>query len=183
LDLANAFERARLGDEEAFRAIYRTVHPVLLRYLRVLVGKDAEDVAAQSWPRIVRDLHRFRGDEARLRVRCLSVTRNRALDHLRTGQRHPVAPVEVADPARLWAESGAAHSELATFRALDLIARLPRDQAEAVVLRAVLGLDARSAAQVLGRRLSVVRTATREGLQRLAELLGEGPEADSVAQR
>jgi RNA polymerase sigma-70 factor (ECF subfamily) len=183
LDLADAFERARLGDEEAFQAIYRAVHPVLLRYLRVFVGKDAQEVAAQAWLRIVRDLHRFRGEEVRLWVRCLSVARSRALDHLRTGRHAPAAPVEVDDPARLWAQTDAAHGELATSRALDLIARLPRDQAEAVVLRAVLDLDTRSVAQVLGTRLSVVTRATRHGLRRLAELLGEEPEADSSRHR
>jgi RNA polymerase sigma-70 factor (ECF subfamily) len=184
LDLADAFERARLGDEEAFRAIYRAVHPVLLPYLRVLVGTDAEDVAAQSWPRIVRDLHQFRGEEVHLPVRCLSVARKRALDHLRADRRDTVPPpVDVAESAGPWAGTGAIDGELATPRALDLIARLPRDQAEAVVLRAVLGLDTRSAAHVLGTRLNSVRTATRQGLRRLAELLGEKPEPGPVGQR
>ena len=57
-----------------------------------------------------------------------------------------------------------------------LIARLPQDQAEAVVLRVVVGLDAKSAAEVLGKRPGAVRTAAHRGLQRLAELLGEEPD-------
>ena len=32
------------GDDDAFRLVYRAVHPTLLRYLEVLVGpSDAED--------------------------------------------------------------------------------------------------------------------------------------------
>ena len=52
-----------------------------------------------------------------------------------------------------------------------LISRLPQDQAEAVVLRVVVGLDAKSAAQVLGKRPGAVRTAAHRGLRKLAELL------------
>jgi len=43
--------------------------------------------------------------------------------------------------------------------ALALIATLPRNQAEAVMLRAVISLDANAAAQVLGKRPGAVRTA------------------------
>jgi RNA polymerase sigma-70 factor (ECF subfamily) len=44
-----------------------TVQPGLLRYLRGLVGQDAEDVASEAWLNIARDLpglrdtHGFRG--------------------------------------------------------------------------------------------------------------------------
>jgi RNA polymerase sigma-70 factor (ECF subfamily) len=46
---------------------------------------------------------------------------------------------------------------------------LPRDQAEAVMLRVVAGLDATHAAQVLGKRPGAVRVAAMRGLRRLAE--------------
>jgi RNA polymerase sigma-70 factor (ECF subfamily) len=65
---------------------------------------------------------------------------------------------------------------LSTDRAIALIAALPRDQAEAVLLRAVMGLDSRTAGEVLGKRAGAVRIAAHRGLRRLAELLGEpGP--------
>lgn len=40
----------------------RLVQPGLLGYLRGIVGDDAEDVAADAWLEIARDLRRFRGD-------------------------------------------------------------------------------------------------------------------------
>ncbi|MFE1783577.1 sigma factor-like helix-turn-helix DNA-binding protein, partial [Streptomyces sp. NPDC059506] len=49
-----------------------------------------------------------------------------------------------------------------------LIAELPRDQAEAVLLRVVVGLDATSTARVLGKRSGAVRMAAHRGLKRLA---------------
>ncbi len=60
LDVAVAAMRA--GDPDAFRLVYRAVHPTLLRYLEVLVGQnDAEDVASETCPAASRDLGRFEG--------------------------------------------------------------------------------------------------------------------------
>lgn len=66
---------------------------------------------------------------------------------------------------------------LSTERALELVRGLPRDQAEAVLLRVVVGLDGPAAARVLGKRPGAVRTAAYRGLKRLARQLGVGSEA------
>jgi RNA polymerase sigma-70 factor (ECF subfamily) len=71
---------------------------------------------------------------------------------------------------------GAALENLSTQRALSLIAELPRDQAEAVLLRVVLGLNGPMAAKVLGKRPGAVRTASHRGLMRLSERLNGAEE-------
>ncbi|WP_276328943.1 RNA polymerase sigma factor, partial [Amycolatopsis lexingtonensis] len=76
--LSAALERARHGDEEAFRALYRAVQPGLCRYLRVLVGQDAEDVASEAWLQITRDLASFRGDLDGFRAWTATIGRHRA---------------------------------------------------------------------------------------------------------
>jgi RNA polymerase sigma-70 factor (ECF subfamily) len=60
---------------------------------------------------------------------------------------------------------------LSTEYALDLVRGLPREQAEAVLLRVVVGLDGPAAARVLGKRPGAVRTAAYRGLKRLAREL------------
>jgi RNA polymerase sigma-70 factor (ECF subfamily) len=62
-----------------------------------------------------------------------------------------------------------------TGAALGLIRTLPRDQAEAVMLRAVMGLDAKSAGAVLGKRPGAVRSAAHRGLATLARRLESRP--------
>ncbi|HTW03692.1 MAG TPA: hypothetical protein VMF87_25560, partial [Streptosporangiaceae bacterium] len=52
--LTGVLERAQRGDGEAFRELYRDTQPRLLRYLRALVGDDAEDVASETWLQISR---------------------------------------------------------------------------------------------------------------------------------
>jgi RNA polymerase sigma-70 factor (ECF subfamily) len=69
--------------------------------------------------------------------------------------------------------AGAALERLHTAQAVALVATLPREQAEAVMLRAVVGLDAVTAAQVLGKRPTAVRVASHRGLRRLAAALRE----------
>jgi RNA polymerase sigma-70 factor, ECF subfamily len=170
-----ALAGAQRGDGEAFRVLYRDTQPRLLRYLRALVGDDAEDVASETWLQISRDLASFRGDGDGFRGWAATIARHRALDHLRRAARRP-APVLVPadDLAGLAARDDTAATALdavATDAAVRLIATLPRDQAEAVLLRAVVGLDAAAAAQVLGKRPGAVRTAAHRGLRTLARHL------------
>ncbi|MFG2135582.1 sigma-70 family RNA polymerase sigma factor [Streptomyces sp. NPDC048650] len=177
--LTVAVQAAQDGDEAAFRTVYRAVHPRLLGYVRTLVGEpDAEDVASEAWLQITRDLARFSGDADRFRGWAARIARNRALDHIRMRGRRPVIggdESELSDTPALSDTAGEALEALGTGHTLKLIAGLPQDQAEAVVLRVVVGLDAKSAAQVLGKRPGAVRTAAHRGLRRLADLLEDEP--------
>jgi RNA polymerase sigma-70 factor (ECF subfamily) len=169
---------AQQGDEEAFGRLYRTLQPLLLRYLRALVGADAEDVAAEAWLQITRDLATFRGDWDKFRGWAVTVARHRALDHLRHQRRRPSVPMPLEDLVHVPDDGDTAATALdavATDEALAMVAALPRDQAEAVLLRVLLGLDARTAGRVLGKRAGAVRTATYRGLRQLAKLLDDRP--------
>jgi RNA polymerase sigma-70 factor (ECF subfamily) len=170
-----AVAAAQGGDTDAFRVLYRDIQPRLLRYLRTLVGEDAEDVASETWLQVARDLNGFQGSYDGFRGWVATVGRHRALDHLRREGRRPAAMlVPAEDLAALAAGDDTAAGALeavATDAAIRLIATLPRDQAEAVLLRAVVGLDAASAGQVLGKRPGAVRTAAYRGLRTLAKQL------------
>lgn len=177
-DRSAVVHAAQRGDEAAFRALFRTVQPRLLRYLRVLVGDDAEDVASEAWLQITRDLTGFRGDLDDFRGWATTVARHRALDHLRRQRRRPAASGQADHLGGLTAGEDTERSALEsveTTRALALIARLPRDQAEAVLLRVVMGLNATHAARVLGKRAGAVRTAAYRGLRSLARYLEQEP--------
>jgi RNA polymerase sigma-70 factor (ECF subfamily) len=169
---AAALARAREGDEAAFATVYRTVNPRLVGYLYGIVGHDADDVAAEAWHDVVRGLDGFRGDGPAFRAWAAAIARNRALDHLRRIRHRPRTTgldEAAAEPPPERDSEGLALENLSTAHALSLIAELPRDQAEAVLLRVMLGLNAPAAAQVLGKRPGAVRTAAHRGLKRLAE--------------
>lgn len=173
-ELALAVLSAQAGDEAAFSQVYRWVHPGLLRYLMVQVGAEAEDIASETWVQVCRDLSNFSGDGDGFRGWVATIGRHRALDHIRARGRRPsdATPAEaffgIASPDDT---SRQAEESLSTASALALIGSLPPDQAEAVLLRAVIGLDAKSAGAVLGKRPGAVRTAAYRGLQKLAQTL------------
>jgi RNA polymerase sigma-70 factor (ECF subfamily) len=62
---------------------------------------------------------------------------------------------------------------LGTERALALVRRLPKQQAEVILLRVVAGLDTEQVASLIGCTQGAVRVAAHRGLRRLAALLEE----------
>ena len=180
VDLGAAVGRAQQGDAEAFRLLYRDIQPRLLRYLHALAGQDAEDIASETWLQVTRDLPGFAGTYDGFRGWVATIARHRALDHLRKTARRPALAVPAEDLAA-WPATGAAADTaqtaidaVATGHAVALIATLPPDQAEAVLLRAVLGLDAATAAHILGKRPGAIRTAAHRGLKTLHKKLENG---------
>jgi RNA polymerase sigma-70 factor, ECF subfamily len=177
--LEGALARAQRGDAEAFRLLYRDLQPRLLRYLHVLAGQDAEDIASETWLHVTRDLSGFTGSYDGFRGWAATIARHRALDHRRRTNRKPALPVPAEDLAS-WPATGQtadtaarAIDAVATENAIALIATLPPDQAEAVLLRAVLGLDATTAGNVLGKRPGAIRTAASRGLRTLHRKLDQ----------
>jgi RNA polymerase sigma-70 factor (ECF subfamily) len=163
-----------LHDEAAFRAAFRDLHPRLLRYLAAIVGKDAEDTAAMVWLQVVRDLDKFDGDYADFRGWVTIIARNRAVDVLRLRNKAPLADVRADELTELISPEDTETTVLArvaTQRILKMITALPPDQAEAILLRVVLGLTGREAARVLGKKPGAVRAATQRGLNALARRL------------
>ena len=165
---------AASGDEGAFAQLWRDAHPPLLRYLRLVAGGAAEDVASEVWLEVARKLGRFRGGEPAFRVWLFTLARRRVIDLRRPGSRRAV---------RLTGEEGKlerpatddtateALDNLTTEAALALIATLPQQQAEVIILRVVAGLEVAQVARIVGKHPGAVRAAAHRGLRALADRL------------
>jgi RNA polymerase sigma-70 factor (ECF subfamily) len=159
------------GDDDAFRIVYRAVHPTLLRYLEVLVGpSDAEDVASETWGQACRDLDRFQGGADGFRAWVTTIGRHRGLDLLRQRARRPqvVADLTVVDPPDPVDHDLRVEDVLGTRHALALLRELSSGPGRGPDAPGGDGLDARSAGQVLGKRPGAVRSAAQRGLRNLA---------------
>lgn len=170
-------EEAQAGNEAAFSTIWRDLHPAVLRYLRVLTP-DAEDVASETWVAVATSLDSFSGEEREFRAWLFTVARRRAIDHFRREARRPKISV---DPESLRTIASGptddpgdvAITALATESALAMIASLPPEQAEAVALRTIAGLDVTQVAAIMQKRTGTVRVLAHRGLRELARRISE----------
>ena len=76
------------GDELAFGALWRDLQPALLRYLNAFAPGAGEDLASETWLRVVKALDSFSGDERAFRAWVFTVARHRAVDRWRRTTRH-----------------------------------------------------------------------------------------------
>jgi RNA polymerase sigma-70 factor (ECF subfamily) len=174
-DFASLLSSAQRGDEAAFVDLFRLTQPRLLRYLRVMAGALAEDVAGDTWVSVVGGLTKFEGDTLEaFHAWVLSIARRRWVDEVRRRSRHPEA-LTAEIPEQTSGDclaDGAADSDAAA-QVIGLLRRLPRDQADAVTMRVVMDMDVASTAAAMGKKPGTVRVLAFRGLRRLAVLLEE----------
>lgn len=166
---------ARDGDEHAFATLYRLVQPGLQRYLRGLRVATADDVAADAWVEVVRGLDGFTGDQQHFSAWVFTIARRKWIDRGRYEARRLTAPLGDDDSYGLPVPDVAELAEQAdaTAAAIALVRTLPQDQAEAILLRVVAGLEIAEVAQLLGKSNGAIRVLTHRGLKRLGAALAE----------
>jgi len=151
--------------------LWRALHPPLLRYLTVGRNDSPEDLAAETWLQVIRDLAKFEGDSRAFRAFLFTVARHRAIDAGRARAARPVLSL-VAEPVEGTVSAPSAEAvaieQVSTSAALDLVATLPPDQAEMVMLRVVAGLDVAAVAAIVGKQPGTVRVSVHRALRALA---------------
>ena len=184
-EFAPVLAAAQEGAQWAIAVLWRDLHPRLLRFLRGLDPRIAEDVEAETWLVAARDLTMFRGDEQRFRAWMFTIARNRLIDSRRREARRPSVPTPPEALHERPADDDPAVTALDVLSADTAIALvrecLPPLQAEVILLRVLGGLDVEEVAAILGKRPGNVRVLQHRGLRRLAKRLShEAPERRGV---
>ena len=167
---------AQDGSESAFSQLWRDTNPALLRYLRVIAPAAAEDIAADTWVKTLRNLSGFRGDEQAWRAWVFTISRRLVIDERRRKTRKPAIPLSDVPLTALPFSADASDEALeriSTKAAMAMLAELPPLQAEVILLRVVAGLETEAVAQLVGRSPGAVRVAAHRGLRRLAQIAAE----------
>jgi RNA polymerase sigma-70 factor, ECF subfamily len=175
LEFPAVLAAAAAGDEVAFGRLWHDLQPRLLRYFAVAAPAAAEDLASETWLGVVRGLDRFSGNEPAFRAWVFTIARHEVLDWRRRAARRATENLPANGLVELAAVDDPAADALeglSTRAALAEVAALPADQAEAIVLRVVAGLEVQRVAELMGKRPGTVRVLTHRGLRRLAERLG-----------
>ena len=180
LDFPALLAAAVQGEQRALTEIYRAYQPRLLRYLSAQEPGMADDLASDTWLAVARGLGRFRGDEAGFRGWIFTIARHRVIEHRRRNVRRRTEPLPHdrldgpverglgGDPAWLVVE------QLGVRETVEmLVAGLPADQAEAVLLRVLGGFDVAEVARIMGRSPGNVRVLCHRALKRLAARMSQ----------
>ena len=170
---------ARTGDEESFAEIWRWLHPPLVRWLRVVVSGDVEDIESEAWLSITRNLASFSGDEADFRGWVFTIARRRAIDWRRHRQRQlrvtDLDGVDVGDHAEAYSP------QTDTAAALAMLGTLTPEQREALALRVIVGMSVRETAAVVQRSEGAVRILCHRGLRTLSRQLASDRPVEGIA--
>lgn len=161
--------KAERLDASTFGQVYQQHRLSVYRYLRARTPTDADalDLAADTFERAYASIGRFRPRDGGVRAWLLRIARNAAIDAHR--RRRPT--VDIGDAAaqsnRIAIEAD--RTERERVEILDLVARLPRDQSDALLLRYGSGLTAREIGVVIGKREGAVQKQIERGLIALRE--------------
>ena len=166
---------AQTGADWALSALYRDLHPSLLRYLRSQEPKEADDLASEVWVDVAANLTRFEGDESSFRKWIFTIARRRLIDFRRRAVRRKTDVVAIEDLPEAAAPIDVEAEAVGTVSAQDAIARivdvLSPDQAEVVLLRLLGGLSSEEIGAVVRKRPGTVRVLQHRALERLAHEL------------
>lgn len=181
-DFAAALDAARRGDERALAALWQELQPALLRYLRSVEPGAAEDIASDTWLEVTRRLDRFTGGEREFRGWLFTIARHRLIDARRRAARQRTAPVDwISDRPGRDDPAADVIADLSTEASLRLVSELPMEQAEAVRLRVMAGLDTEQVARIMGKQPGNVRVLSHRGLRNLARRLAPAQVPEAAA--
>jgi RNA polymerase sigma-70 factor (ECF subfamily) len=159
-------------DPDAVHDCYRTMGPMVLAFIRRLVGPgDAEDVLQQVFLEVWRSRDRF--DPAqRVEPWLLDIARKRSIDHLRRqGRRQELdAALRMTDDADVEQFATGYVDRAEVRQALESLSPVER---EAVVLAYFGGLSHREIATRLGVPLGTVKARVFRGVRNLSVALTE----------
>ena len=180
LDDEELMERLYFRDLQAFRALYQRygnlVYSASLRVVRDT--QIAEDMVQEIFLRIWRKPDAYVAQRGRFVTWLTSVTRNRAVDEVRSRNRrfrHETASPEEQEREFAAPDSNdpALTAELSDQRRLILAAMsgIPSEQREVIELAYFGGLTQQEIAERLSQPLGTVKTRIRLGMQKLRSAL------------
>lgn len=155
---------ARQGTPWAVGWLYRRFQPRLLGMLALIAPHHAEDIAADVWLEVAGNLSRFTGDERAFRGWLASTARYRVIEATRRSGRRV---------GRVLDDEATEQMASASFAAR-VVAVLPPEQADVILLRVVEGLDVEEVAKALGRPTAAVRSLQHRALRCLARQMEPG---------
>jgi len=171
---------AARGQPAAVDALIRQIRPMVVRYCRARLGhlaghyQVAEDVAQEVCLAVLTALPRYRDMGRPFASFVFGIASHKVADARRLAARLAIPTDDLPDsPDDQPGPEEAAVSSLEAQRARALLARLPGNQRELLVLRVLTGLSAEETGAALGMSAGAVRVAQHRALARLRAIAVE----------
>jgi RNA polymerase sigma-70 factor (ECF subfamily) len=165
-------EDARRGDSAALTALYESVAPGILAYLRGRGSADPEALTQDVFLQLLPRIRRIKGGARGVLALAYTIAHSRLVDELR--RRGRSMEMSVAEPVETSTHASAEEEVLnGAERAMALLASLGEAQRTVVMLRVFGDLSVEQTARVLGKSAGAVKQLQRRGLLALRESLNE----------
>ena len=181
---AELVAKCRAGDREAWEIIVRRRHSRIYNLAYRFTGRfdEAEDLTQEVFLKVYRTLHSYRPDSGALETWIVRVARNHFIDHYRkykterthTGTLEDHHESIVSPTVRVETPAQALDRKEASTRVHRLLALLPEDQREAVILRDLEELTYEEIADFLELPIGTVKSRINRGRIELARLVRAG---------
>ncbi len=182
-------ERFQAGDTAAMEVLFgRFQKPLFNFFFRMVARREtAEDLVQETFIKVCRFGHTFRGSEAKFTTWLYSVAGNQCRDHLRyTARRPETSMVEMGEMEEDFLEnhvsdptsqtgSSSVEDHLLRMEVQSILKQavrsLPEKERTAIILREYQGLEYKEIAEVLGCPIGSVKVLIFRARQRLRERL------------
>jgi RNA polymerase sigma-70 factor, ECF subfamily len=165
------------GDSQATEALLGAVHTMVRRYCRARLSRfpgaaqAAEDVAQEVCIAVLSALPRYRDEGKPFEAFVYRVAANKVADVQRASYRSAVPHAELPEMV----EPGAGPEDVVLRNAeadtaRELLAALPENLRELLLLRVAVGMSAEETGRALGMTPGAVRVAQHRAMQRLRAL-------------
>jgi RNA polymerase sigma-70 factor (ECF subfamily) len=169
-------ERYKAGDRAAFGELFRRYAPLLLRVMQQQLGRreDAYDLVQQTFLQLHRSKQDFRRGSL-LRPWLLTIAMNLRHRHFRRLGRHPETQLDLEFLEELQLHTGSRVRDAAdaSCEVHALLAGLPAEQREVIVLHWLQGLSFNEVAVVVGANLSAVKVRAHRGYVAIRKIFAQ----------
>ncbi len=178
---------ARGGQPAAIETLLRQIRPIVVRYCRARMDRISghyyapDDVAQEVCIAVLSALPRYRDMGRPFVSFVFGIASHKVADAQRSAARQAVPTADMPDGPD--DRPGPEETALACLEAewvRALLAQLPVQQRELLVLRVLSGLSAEETGRMLGMSAGAVRVAQHRALARLRALVAEEPLAESA---
>ena len=180
--LSRVIREAKEGNDEAVAVLYRNHVGLVYGYFQACGVPEAEDLTAEVFVGMLRNLHAFNGGPNEFRAWLMTIAYRRRVD---AGRRAAGIGLDLEEPQRFDALESQRPTELLAStidpRLVEAFSALTSSQREVLALRFVADLGLERVAAITGRPVGAVKSMQHRALAALRNVLaGSLDESDQA---